>query len=1190
MGTPDSTTLALVQQLWRQTAGLGLTQAQAKLYSNHVLLSLQQPGLRRFSSTDASARLEEAELLLGSAGLERAVHPEGDWRKAAKRAGELLEWLAHDGVVADGVPASVLAAAAYQVAGYPALARGLLAQLVNEGGIAGLMQSFLQADFPTLLADGHRMLAALSRAGGDDVLDDRLERSIIVETLRCFGTIAASMRWGDEDRLAPALEKLDALAAVGRHSQVPYSAATARLCALVAREYVDASIWPRLKELTSSASDGGRRAFDRFGRAAFQKSRSLAWPSQAVGIERLRTGASFVLCTPTGSGKTTVAELALIGDLLGRPDATDLGLGGGLALYLVPSRALAAEIETRLEIDLATIGDERLIVTGLYGGTDWGPTDAWLTSESPTVLVCTYEKAEALLRFLGPVFMQRVRVVIIDEAHSVQFDGKIAALRTSESRALRLEVLAVRLLRALDGCAYRLIALSAVTAGLEGSLAQWLVGRADAEPAHSDYRSTRQLVGRLECLHGRAFKIYYDVLDRTSLTFADADATPFVPSPFPPHPPAPSCESGGPLVRLRPYLVWAALQLARADADNRRHSVLVSIASHITTYAKSFLTLIEDDWQGVALPTFFVPPTAANEVRLWEECLATAKDYFTEASPEYRLLCHGIAVHHGKMPALLARRLKTIIEAGIVRVVLATSTLSEGVNLPVEYILVPEVHRNNQVIPVREFLNLVGRAGRPGHGTEGRTLVVLPPHPGSSKGNAAYSARRLVEGYRELIGKITQGDTRRQDARAESPLAALLSLLREEWRKLSNDDSDAAFQVWLEMTKVELSADEETLPPAVECLDTLDAVLLAAVEELQQLRTGTEELPSAELEDALRGIWDKTFAKVAASTEGLLSQIFLSRGAVIPTLYPDRKERRRIYKTSLPPLSARELLARVAPIRAHLERGVSYATATRTERYAFVEETVALIAGMPRFAPGPKVGRANADWKAVLYWWLDPGEAPIRPKPEHVGSWHEYAAKSFAYKVNWALGSVISLCLDAVDAGVTPVALSLEDWPESGLPWAAFWLKELLTWGTLEPVAAYLLARGGVITRAEAEGLAPSYYEAHSNDDSNALLDPRKIRDWADSFAPARAPHIAAIGPRAEFDVHLEYPADTMKFEMLRVLPASQGQAGMVDWLDAAGYSVATCKETLLEPEWSVEATDFTLDVRRSKVVVTPYL
>ncbi len=1002
------------------------------------------------------------------------------------------------------------------------------------------------------------------------------------------------MRWGDDGRLAAAISKLDALASLARHSQVPFSAITARICSLVAAEYNQSSVWAALARLGRDGADSLKAAYARFGRGAFLNKHSLVWASQEAGIERLREDASFVLCTPTGSGKTIVAELALIGDLFRDTDPEEIVLsdeGGPLALYLVPSRALASEVEARLSADLANVGKEPLIVTGLYGGTDWGPTDAWVTRSNPTVLVCTYEKAEALLRFLGPVFLQRVCAVVLDEAHSVQYDGKPDDLRVSESRALRLEVLAVRLLRALDGRKYRLIALSAVTAGVEGSLSRWLVGRSDATPAHSTYRSTRQLVGRLECLPGRAFKIYYDLLDRTSLAFGQPDDVPYVPQPFSPHPPSPSCEGGGPLVTLRPYLAWAALQLAKTDASGNRHSVLVSITSNITAYAKSFLTLIEDDWRSETLPEFFNPPVEADTLELWEQCLATAKDYFTEASPEYRLLCHGIVVHHGKMPALMARRLKTVIERGIVRVVLATSTLSEGVNLPVEYILLPDLHRSNDRLRSQEFLNLVGRAGRPGHGTEGRTLVLLPPDPGSRRRDReSFSKRRLRAAYWELIREITEDLASSSTTTSPaSPLAQLLVMLHDEWAKVAHDGSAAAFDAWLESTPTDSTP---TVPPprTIECLDSLDAVLLPALEELEQLRTGAQ-LSATELEEALRRIWDVTYAKVASNIEASLARTFLRRGLAIPKLYPRRDERRRIYKTSMPPISARDLLALVDPIKAYLQSGAGYARMTSQERYAFVEGTLGLIAAMPRFAPAPKAGAAKVNWKDVLCWWLNPREATVRPKPDRIGLWHEYAARTFAYKANWALGSVIAICFDESDGSdQTPVALSLDDWPSSGLPWAAFWVKELLTWGTLEPVAAYLLARGGADTRQKAEADASEYYKRYWHEtDANALLDPRRIRDWTDGL---RVTQEADVGAREHLPqrVPVELVAvDGWRFDEVRVFPSRERADGTIEWLDIAGYHVASSAMIDGGRRWDLETHDFVLDVKRGEVTITTY-
>ena len=120
------------------------------------------------------------------------------------------------------------------------------------------------------------------------------------------------------------------------------------------------------------------------------------------------------------------------------------------------------------------LSKRKVVITGLYGGTDWGPADAWLTSPDPAVLICTYEKGEALMRFLGPQFMSRVTLVVLDEAHSIRFDGDHGKLATADSRAFRLESLGMRLLGMLEANKVRVIALSAVATGIERPLQSWV--------------------------------------------------------------------------------------------------------------------------------------------------------------------------------------------------------------------------------------------------------------------------------------------------------------------------------------------------------------------------------------------------------------------------------------------------------------------------------------------------------------------------------------------------------------------------------------------------------------------------------------------------------------------------------------------------------------------------------------------
>ena len=235
-----------------------------------------------------------------------------------------------------------------------------------------------------------------------------------------------------------------------------------------------------VRPLRDTVDEDGRTALERYVRATYASGRILAWPSQARGLDRLAAGGSFALCTPTGSGKTTVAEIALLAGLFStdaRPDDAP-----ALCLYLVPTRALAAEVENRLSRSLRGVGGRQAIeVTGLYGGTDWGPADVWHSASSPTVLICTQEKAEAVVRYFGSRVVERIRLVVVDEAHEVQERPTSGDSDPHESRALRLELLIARL-RARLGTEARFVALSAVARGIQIPLARWISGDADRDP------------------------------------------------------------------------------------------------------------------------------------------------------------------------------------------------------------------------------------------------------------------------------------------------------------------------------------------------------------------------------------------------------------------------------------------------------------------------------------------------------------------------------------------------------------------------------------------------------------------------------------------------------------------------------------------------------------------------------------
>ncbi len=800
-----------------------------------------------------------------------------------------------------------------------------------------------------------------------------------------------------------------------------------------------------------------------FARSAFANRRTLVWPAQVAGIERLHTNSSFVLCTPTGSGKTTVATLAVVQGLFADPPEDPFGLAalgpGNLVLYLVPSRALAAEVEGRLAQDLKGIAAEPVIVTGLYGGVDWGPTDAWIQTDRATIVICTFEKADALLRYLGMLFLDRVRLVVVDEAHMVEQDqARLGGLEDGSSRAFRLEQLGARLLRARDDIGFRVLALSAVAARAVPALARWITGTPDASPTTSSYRSTRQMLGRLEVSSAGQYTIRYDLMDGRSLRFDDErrSDTPFVPSPFPPLPGGIAADKG-PEVRMRAPSLWAALQLAAERPDGSRPSVLISLTQNVEAFSATCADLM-DRWPEEMLPNY---RAVDEDDDFWTRCLASAADYFTIQSVEYRLLRWGIAVHHGKMPGLLARRLKTVIDRGYVRVIIATSTLSEGVNLPVNFLLIPSVYRAENPLRLQEFTNLIGRAGRPGVATEGSALVVLPERTMTRDryGRMRLPWNRQWNAYEGLISEIEEttaaaGEGEPEDE-ASSPLSHLLRALEAAWVELTDGGSPQEFENWLEQTAV-VEAPEDG-GAAYRYLDSLDAFLIAAIQEFEELRHG--ELMPDQVEVELTTIWRRTYAYAAAQEEERLAGIWLARGRAIKAQYPDAAQRRRIYKTSLSPRSATSLLDLADAVRAKLQEGAGYARLSTEERFTFIREVLALLSQVPSFRISTTLGRSKKfkDWPKLLRWWLAKDTLPAQPETDKITSWYEFVANNFVYRGAWGLGSIIGLLLDA-PVGEQPIrALEIGDWPRSGLPWIAFWVKELITWGTLDPVAAFML-------------------------------------------------------------------------------------------------------------------------------------
>ena len=177
------------------------------------------------------------------------------------------------------------------------------------------------------------------------------------------------------------------------------------------------------------------------------------YPPQEAAVEAgVVDGESLVAAVPTASGKTLIAELAMLASIE----------RGGKALYIVPLRALASEKKAEFE-RWSEFGVTVGVSTGNYES-----DGEWLGSRD--IIVATSEKVDSLIRNGAP-WIDDLTCVVSDEVHLVNDSGRGPTLEVTLAKLRKVNA------------DLQTVALSA-TVGNADVIAEWL----DAELVESDWR------------------------------------------------------------------------------------------------------------------------------------------------------------------------------------------------------------------------------------------------------------------------------------------------------------------------------------------------------------------------------------------------------------------------------------------------------------------------------------------------------------------------------------------------------------------------------------------------------------------------------------------------------------------------------------------------------------------------------
>ncbi len=384
-------------------------------------------------------------------------------------------------------------------------------------------------------------------------------------------------------------------------------------------------------------------------------------PAQEAAVKSgLLEGKNLVLASPTASGKTLVAMLAIAKKVS----------EGKKALYVVPLRALASEKYEEFAEFFS--GYKVAISTGDYDASDekLGWND---------IIVLTVEKLDSLMRH-NISWLESAGIAVADEVHLIN----------DASRGPTLEIVLTRLKKT----GAQILALSATIKNVS-EIAGWL----EAEKAASTYRPV---------------KLWQGVFDGRKIKYLKREERKIGESAESPEKELALAEDT--LKMKKQCIIFAG---TRKSAENSAEKAAERAMKFLDGREKERLK----EKSGKILSALGSPTQQCKKLSL--------------------LVSKGAAFHHAGLAGSQRKIIEEAFRDGLIKVIAATPTLAAGVNLPAYRCILRDMKRfyaglGSRYIPVLEYQQMAGRAGRPRFDSEGEAIIVA---------KSAMEAGELFEKY-----------------------------------------------------------------------------------------------------------------------------------------------------------------------------------------------------------------------------------------------------------------------------------------------------------------------------------------------------------------------------------------------------------------------------------------------------------
>ncbi|KAH8258272.1 hypothetical protein KR038_009069 [Drosophila bunnanda] len=396
--------------------------------------------------------------------------------------------------------------------------------------------------------------------------------------------------------------------------------------------------------------------------------RMFDWQVECLSKPRvLFEHCNLVYSAPTSAGKTLVSEILLLKTVVER---------GKKVLLILPFISVVREKMFYLQ-DLLTTAGYR--VEGFFGG--YTPPGGF---ESINVAICTIEKANSIInKLLEQGKLDTIGMVVVDEVHLISDKG----------RGYILELLLAKILymSRRNALQIQVITMSATLANVE-LLQRWL----DAELYITDYRpvALQEMIKVGTKIFDQQLKFLRDVSEQAELRQALGNDSDHV---------AQLCIEtlleGCSVIVFCPSKDWCenlAVQLATA-----MHGLIKS-GTDLGQRLRANLN-----------------PEAIEEVKKQLRDIPTGIDAVMSKAVTY-----ACAFHHAGLTTEERDIVEASFKVGALKVLVATSTLSSGVNLPARRVLIRSPLFGGKQMSSLTYRQMIGRAGRTGKDTLGESILI----------------------------------------------------------------------------------------------------------------------------------------------------------------------------------------------------------------------------------------------------------------------------------------------------------------------------------------------------------------------------------------------------------------------------------------------------------------------------------